>query len=313
MARFLEVENLTTNYITDAGQVHAVQDVSFSIDVGESLGIAGESACGKSTLGLSIMRTIIGGKIVSGKVTLEGESVLDLTEEEFNKSHRWKKISMIFQGAMNSLDPVYTIHRQFSEILRQHGSDKDNTETIRLALESVGLAGDVLKKYPHELSGGMKQRIVIAMALLLKPKIVIADEPTTALDVLVQSQILNLFKSLKKQGVSFVLISHDLAMLSEICEKIGIMYGGKMVEFGNTSIIFENPKHPYTKALIQSIPKLHGDSKPKYISGSPPNLLNPKTGCRFLDRCPEAMDKCKKDPPLIKIETGYTFCWLYDE
>jgi peptide/nickel transport system ATP-binding protein len=259
------------------------------------------------------MRTIVGGKIISGTVRIEGESILDLTQEEFDKSCRWKKISMIFQGAMNSLDPVYTIHRQFLDVLRQHGSTNASDDVIRSALESVGLSADVLKKYPHELSGGMKQRAVIAMALLLKPKIVIADEPTTALDVLVQSQILSLFKSLKKQGVSFVLISHDLAMLSEICEKIGVMYGGKIVEFGTTAAIFEEPKHPYTKALIQSVPKLRGDSKPKYISGSPPNLLNPRPGCRFADRCPKVMEKCGKDPPSIKTDTGYTLCWLYDE
>jgi peptide/nickel transport system ATP-binding protein len=311
MEPFLTVEDLTTHYVTDAGPVQAVQNVSFSIGKGESIGIAGESACGKSTLGLSIMQTILGGKIISGKITLDGESILDLSENEFNKSYRWKKISMVFQGAMNSLDPVYTVYQQFSDILEQHGYKGNFAETINSALKSVGLAEDVLKKYPHELSGGMKQRVVIAMALLFKPKIVIADEPTTALDVLIQSQILNLFKNLKQQGVSFMLISHDLATISEICEKIGIMYGGKMVEFGSSTEIFESPKHPYTQALIQSIPKLN--QKPKYISGSPPSLLNPKQGCRFIDRCPQAMEKCKKEPPTIKTDSGYALCWLYEE
>ncbi|MGQ0771166.1 MAG: ABC transporter ATP-binding protein [Nitrososphaerota archaeon] len=313
MVRFLAVEDLTTHYTTEAGSVHAVQNVSFSIEKGESIGIAGESACGKSTLGLSLMRTVLGGKIISGKIMLDGESLLDLAEDEFDKSYRWKKISMIFQGAMNSLDPVCTVSQQFSDILGQHKYQGNHTQVISSALQSVGLADDVLKKYPHELSGGMKQRVVIAMALLLKPQIVIADEPTTALDVLVQSQILNLFKSLKKQGVSFMLISHDLATISEICEKIGIMYGGKMVEFGSSKEIFENPKHPYTQALIQSIPKLQSKQKPKYIPGSPPNLLNPVQGCRFVDRCPQAMEKCKNDPPSIKTDSGYALCWLYDE
>jgi peptide/nickel transport system ATP-binding protein len=313
MAKFLEVENLATHYITNAGHVQAVQNVSFTMEQGESIGIAGESACGKSTLGLSLMRTIVGGKIITGRIILEGKSILDLTDEEFDKSYRWKKISMVFQGAMNSLDPVYTISQQFSEIINQHGYGGDHTKTILTSLESVGLTEDVLKKYPHELSGGMKQRVVIAMALLFKPKLVIADEPTTALDVLVQSQIIGLFKSLKKQGVSFMLISHDLTMMSEICEKIGVMYGGRMVEFGNTAEIFCSPKHPYTQALIQSIPRLRGNSRPKYISGNPPNLLNPRQGCRFVDRCPQVMDKCKKDPPTIKTDTGYTLCWLYDE
>jgi peptide/nickel transport system ATP-binding protein len=311
MEPFLAVEDLTAHYLTDAGPVQAVQSVSFSIGKGESIGIAGESACGKSTLGLSIMRTILGGKIVSGKIKLDGQSILDLSEDEFNKSYRWKKISMVFQGAMNSLDPVYTVYQQLSDILKQHEYQGNYAKTIGSALKSVGLEEDVLKKYPHELSGGMKQRVIIAMALLLKPQIIIADEPTTALDVLTQSQILNLFKSLKKQGASFMLISHDLATISEICEKIGIMYGGKMVEFGSSEDIFERPKHPYTQALIQSIPKLN--QKPKYISGNPPSLLNPKQGCRFIDRCPQAMEKCKKDPPTIKTDSGYALCWLYDE
>jgi peptide/nickel transport system ATP-binding protein len=312
MVQFLAVENLSTQYDTKSGPVQAVQNVSFSIERGESVGIAGESACGKSTLGFSLMRTVVGGKITSGKISLEGNSLLDLPEDEFDRSYRWKKISMVFQGAMNSLDPVYTISQQFSDVLSQHGHGGDANGVIQSALESVGLSQDILKKYSHELSGGMKQRVVIAMALLLKPQLVIADEPTTALDVLVQSQILNLFKNLKKQGVSFVLISHDLATISELCEKIGIMYGGKIMEFGSSKEIFDNPKHPYTQALIQSIPKLRGTEKPKYIPGSPPSLLNPKPECRFIDRCPAAMEKCKKEPPSIKTDSGYVLCWLYE-
>jgi peptide/nickel transport system ATP-binding protein len=312
MTEFLVVENLVTHYTAEKGDVAAVQNVSFSIKEGESIGIAGESACGKSTLGLSLMRTIQGGRIISGKIILDGQSILDLSEEEFNKNYRWKKISMVFQGAMNSLDPVYTIHHQFLDVLKQHGFQGNSEDIIKSSLQSVGLDKDVLKKYPHELSGGMKQRVVIAMALLLKPKLVIADEPTTALDVLVQSQILNLFKNLKKQGVSFMLISHDLSTISEVCEKIGIMYGGKMIEFGSSEEIFQNPKHPYTQALIQSIPKLKGDKKPKFITGNPPTLINPKPQCRFIDRCPEAMEKCKKEPPALKTDSGYVLCWLYE-
>src|SRR3989304_5192487 len=190
--KFLEVENLTTRYQTSKGQVHALDDVNFSLEKGESIGIAGESACGKSTLGLSMIRMIQGGKIVSGKINLDGESVLDLTESDFNQNYRWKKIAMVFQGAMNSLDPVYTIKQQFVEILKQHKYEGDSDTLILKAINSVNLDEGVLKKYPHELSGGMKQRIIIAMALLLKPKFVIADEPTTALDVLIQAQIVNL-------------------------------------------------------------------------------------------------------------------------
>ena len=309
--KFLEVENLTTRYQTSKGQVHALDDVNFSLEKGESIGIAGESACGKSTLGLSMIRMIQGGKIVSGKINLDGESVLDLTESDFNQNYRWKKIAMVFQGAMNSLDPVYTIKQQFVEILKQHKYEGDSDKLILKAINSVNLDESVLKKYPHELSGGMKQRIIIAMALLLKPKFVIADEPTTALDVLIQAQIVNLLKKLKKDGMSIMLITHDLAILSEIADKIGIMYGGKMIEFGISNAIYKNPKHPYTQGLLESIPTLHG-GKPKFIKGNPPDLLSPKEGCKFIDRCPEAMEKCKKDPPKFKTDSGYVMCWLYE-
>ena len=309
---FLEVDGLTTIYQTTKGQVHALSDVNFSLEKGESLGIAGESACGKSTLGLTLIRMILGGKTTSGKFSFDGESILDLNESKFNDEYRWKKISMVFQGAMNSLDPVYTVKQQFVEILKEHKYNGDSEKLILDSINSVNLDESVLKKYPHELSGGMKQRIVIAMALLLKPKFVIADEPTTALDVLIQAQIVNLLKKLKKDGMSIMLITHDLAILSEIADKIGIMYGGKMIEFGSSNDIYKNPKHPYTKGLLESIPTLHG-GKPKYIKGNPPDLLSPKEGCKFYDRCPEAMDKCKKDPPRFKTDSGYVMCWLYEK
>ena len=309
---FISVENLTTRYNVSKGLVHALEDVSFSIELGESIGIAGESACGKSTLGLSIIRMISNGKIYSGKIQFDGKSLLDIPNPDFDKSIRWKEISMVFQGAMNSLDPVFTIQQQFEEVLKQHNFEGDIKQTINQSLNSVNLDESTLKKFPHELSGGMKQRVVIAMALILKPKFVIADEPTTALDVVIQAQIVNLFKKLKKDGQSFMIISHDLSILSEVAEKIGIMYGGRMVEFGDSTEIFLEPKHPYTKGLIESIPVLTKDTKPKFIPGVPPNLVNPEEGCKFYDRCPEAMEKCKKDPPKIKTNSGYVLCWLYE-
>jgi len=309
---FISIENLTTRYNTSKGLVHALEDVSFAIGAGESIGIAGESACGKSTLGLSIIRMISNGKIYSGKITFDGKSLLDVSDDDFDKNIRWKQISMVFQGAMNSLDPVFSIQEQFNEVLKQHNFKGDSKQSIVQSLTSVNLDESVLKKFPHELSGGMKQRVIIAMALILKPKFVIADEPTTALDVLIQAQIVNLFKKLKKEGQSFMIISHDLAVLSEVAEKIGIMYGGKMVEFGDSEEIFLEPKHPYTKGLLESIPVLSKDTKPKYIPGIPPNLVNPSEGCKFYDRCPEAIEKCKKDPPKIKTKTGYVLCWLYE-
>ena len=308
---FLTINGLSSRYSSTKGPVYAVDDVDFSLEDGESIGIAGESACGKSTLGLSIIRMLSGGK-TQGDISFEGESMLDISESDFNKKYRWKKISMIFQGAMNSLDPVFTIKEQFVEILKQHHFDGDFDKVILDAITSVSLNEPVLKKYPHELSGGMKQRVIIAMALLLKPKFVIADEPTTALDVLIQAQIVNLLKNLKKGGMSFMLITHDLAVLSEIANKIGIMYGGQMVEFGSSEEIYKNPKHPYTQGLLKSIPTLRGDP-PKYIKGIPPSLLDAPTECRFIDRCPLVIEKCHKLPPKFKTDTGYVRCWLYED
>ena len=307
---FLSISGLSSRYSSSQGPVYAVDDVDFELNSGESIGIAGESACGKSTLGLSLIRMLSGGESF-GKVVFNGDSILDLSESDFDNQFRWKKISMIFQGAMNSLDPVFTIKQQFVEILKQHNFEGDFDNLILDSIGSVYLDKNILKKYPHELSGGMKQRVIIAMALILKPQFVIADEPTTALDVLIQAQIINLLKILKKDGMSFMLITHDLAVLSEIADKIGIMYGGQMVEFGSSKEIYSNPKHPYTQGLLESIPTLNGNV-PKYIPGSPPSLLDAPTECRFIDRCPLAIEKCKQLPPKFKTDTGYVRCWLYE-
>ena len=308
----MDVSDLSVQYRTTYGDVHALEDIEFTLEENESIGIAGESACGKSTLGLSIIRMVQGGNIVSGKIMFNGQSLLDMTNPKFDENIRWKKISMVFQGAMNSLDPVFTVRQQFDEILKQHKFKGNSDKIILDTIHSVNLEATILKKYPHELSGGMKQRVIIAMALLLKPDFLIADEPTTALDVLIQAQIINLLKSLKKNGMSIMLISHDLAILSEIAEKIGVMYGGKMIEFGSSSEIFRNPMHPYTQGLLNSIPTLDDRKKLKFIPGVPPGLISPKEGCRFFDRCPEAMDKCKTNPPKIKTDSGYVLCWLYE-
>ncbi len=309
---FLSVDGLSSRYSSSKGPVYAVDDVDFQLDAGESIGIAGESACGKSTLGLSLIRMLSGSSDTKGRIIFDGTSLLDVDESEFDNEFRWKKISMIFQGAMNSLDPVFTINEQFLEILKQHNCDNNSKKLISDAIRSVSLDDAVLKKYPHELSGGMKQRVIIAMALLLKPKFVIADEPTTALDVLIQAQIVSLLKSLKKDGMSFMLITHDLAVLSEIADKVGIMYGGEMVEFGSSEQIYKNPKHPYTQGLLESIPTLKGNA-PKYIPGVPPSLLDAPTQCRFIERCPLAIEKCKELPPKFKTDTGYVRCWLYED
>jgi len=311
----LRVENLKSYYFTSTGVVKAVDNVSFALNEGESLGIAGESACGKTTLGLSMMRMLLPpGKTVGGKIILNDTDVLAMSDKEFAKKVRWKRISMIFQGAMNALDPVYSVKDQLKEVLMQHGFAQEKMEAhIREAVKQVGLDPSVINRYPHELSGGMKQRIVIAMALILEPEFVIADEPTTALDVLVQAQIINLLKKLKKQGMTIMLITHDLAIVSEIADKIGVMYAGEIIEFGSAEQVYNEPKHPYTQALIAAIPRLKEEKRISYIKGNPPNLANPPKGCRFYDRCSHAMDVCKQEPPLIKINEGYVRCWLYED
>jgi peptide/nickel transport system ATP-binding protein len=308
----LAIEELNVQYQLRNKTIHAVDGVSFSLENNESLGIVGESACGKSTLGLAIIRSVPGRNTVKGDILLDGKSTLKISEDEFTKTIRWKKISMIFQGAMNSLDPVFSIKHQFEEILRTHDNSGNHMKMIIDVMDSVGLSTTVLDKFPHELSGGMKQRIVIAMALILQPSLVIADEPTTALDVLVQAQILSVLKKLKKEGLSIILISHDLGIISEIADKVGIMYAGKIVELGTLREVYSNPKHPYTQALLKSIPKIKGESDLISLKGTPPDLSNPPTGCRFYDRCQHAMEKCKKDPLKTKTETGYVSCWIYE-
>ncbi|AIF83735.1 oligopeptide/dipeptide ABC transporter, ATP-binding protein [Candidatus Nitrososphaera evergladensis SR1] len=311
----LAVKGLSAYYLTERGPVKAVDAVNFALSESESLGIVGESACGKSTLGSALMRSMQSpGRIVGGAIVLAGEDIARMSDRDFGKNVRWKKIAMVFQGAMNALDPVYTVESQLRELLQEHGFEGDVDAKISESLKQVGLAPAVASRYPHELSGGMKQRVVIAMALLLEPDLLVADEPTTALDVLVQSQIIALLKKLhREKGVTVILISHDLALVSQIADKIGIMYAGQLVEAGSTQDIYKNPKHPYTQALIAAVPRLHSDEKKiRFIPGSPPSLLDPPAGCRFYPRCPHAMDVCKQDPPEFATDTGYVRCWLYD-
>jgi len=313
----LDVRNLKTYFYTARGMVRAVDDVSFTLNKGESLGIAGESGCGKSTLAYSLIRLVPPpGKITGGQIIFKGKNVLEMSEEEFRREVRWKGISMVFQGAMNALNPVYTVGDQIAEVLMLHQgySKKEALETAAKMLQMVGIDPKRLKSYPHELSGGMKQRVVIAMALALNPPIVIADEPTTALDVVVQAQIMNLLKRLKKElGLSIILISHDLSLIAEIADKIAIMYGGEIIEYGPSEAIYNRPMHPYTIGLLGSIPRLHGELRDlTWIPGFPPDLANPPPGCRFMPRCPKAFNKCSEKPPLVEVEPGhYVKCWLY--
>jgi peptide/nickel transport system ATP-binding protein len=311
----LTVSGLKAYYFTENGLIRAVDGINFKLSEGESLGIVGESACGKSTLGAALMQSMQSpGRIVEGSITLAGDDITKMSSSEFDRKARWKRIAMVFQGAMNALDPVYTVESQLREILVEHHFEGKIDQKIAESLQQVGLDLSVAKRYPHELSGGMKQRVVIAMALLLDPDVLIADEPTTALDMLVQSQIISLLKKLQREkGITIILITHDLALVSQITEKIGIMYAGELVEFSSTRDIYKNPRHPYTQALIEAIPRLRTkDKKIHFVKGSPPSLLNPPRGCRFYDRCIHAMDVCKRSPPEFETETGYVRCWLYE-
>ncbi|MGC9020226.1 MAG: ABC transporter ATP-binding protein [Candidatus Methanodesulfokora sp.] len=314
----LSVNNLKAYFLTIRGAVRAVDNVSFSLEKGESLGLAGESGCGKSTLGYALINLLPPpGKIMDGKILIDGVDVTKLSEDELRKKVRWKKISMIFQGAMNALNPVYTIGYQMSEPLIYHEgmSKKEALEEAKRYLELVGLSRDVVNRYPHELSGGMKQRVMIATALILKPTVLIADEPTTALDVIVQAQIINLMKKLKKElGISIIFISHDLSVISEIADRVAIMYAGKIVELGSSDSVYLKPKHPYTQALLRAVPRIRGKKeKLAFIPGAPPNLIEPPSGCRFHPRCPYAFDRCMKEEPELKqVESGhFVACHLY--
>ena len=307
----LKVNSLNVEYANQTGTIRAVDGATFSLESGQFLGIAGESACGKSTLGLALMHSLPDNGVASGHISLDGKSILDMDNDNFDATYRWKHIAMVFQAAMNSLDPVYTIDEQIREVLDEHSYDGNRDEIINNALDTVGLNNNVRYKYAHELSGGMRQRIVIAMALVLKPQLVIADEPTTALDVLVQSQIIKVLQNLKKNGTSIILITHDLALLSEIADKIAIMYAGQIVEICSAKDIYTNAQHPYTKALIAATPTLQG-TRPQSIPGSPPNLLIQDPACRFRSRCVFAFEKCKCDPPTFEKDSRFTRCWLYE-
>ena len=314
----LEVKDLYTYFYTTKGVVRAVDGVSFTLNKGEVLGIAGESGCGKSTLAYSIIRLVPPpGKIKSGEIYFMGENILKMDRETFRKKVRWKGISMIFQGAMNALNPVYTVGDQIAEVIMIHEGLSKREAYVRVykLLSLVGIDPRRAHSYPHELSGGMRQRTLIAMALALSPSLVIADEPTTALDVVVQAQIMNLLKKLQRDlKTSIILITHDLSLIAEIADKVAIMYAGKIVETGTSEQIYYNPQHPYTKGLLAAIPRIRGEiTKLEWIPGVPPDLRNPPPGCRFAPRCKFKFEPCdKEEPPVIEIEPGhYVSCWLY--
>jgi peptide/nickel transport system ATP-binding protein len=297
----LEVDNLRTYYSTDSGIVKAADGITFHLDQGESLGIAGESGCGKTTIVMTLMRLIKDTDIVEGEVILDGQSILEMPIDEF-RHLRGKKIALISQAAMGALNPVFSIGWQIMEAIRYDtkiSKAEARGRTVKL-LEQVKVDPSRMKAYPHELSGGMCQRAMIAMALSCDPKIVIADEMTTALDVVTQVQMLRLFNDLRKNlGLSVIAISHELPILGQICDKFMVMYAGKMMEIGDKKQMFGEPKHPYTKWLLGSLVDIKAPRRiPRGIPGKPPDLINPPSGCRFEPRCPIRESICKTDEPV---------------
>ncbi len=306
----LEVKDLKTYFTTNDGDVRAVDGVSFTLDEGESLGLAGESGCGKTTAALSIMRLLPkNGRIVGGSISYQGYDLVNLKPAQL-RTIRWQHISIIFQGAMNALNPVKKVGAQIAEPIKLHEHVDDEVADKRVGelLELVGIHKDRASEYPHEFSGGMRQRVMIAMALACNPKIVIADEPVTALDVMIQAQILELLERLKRElGLSMILISHDLSVMAETCEKMAIMYAGKIVETGSVRDVFKDAKHPYTKDLIAAFPDIKGARiLPAYIPGDIPSLIHPPSGCHFHPRCKYAWKLCEeREPELLPTGDGH--------
>lgn len=324
MMPVLEVENLSTFFTTPRGDIRAVDDVSFQVETGDTLGIVGESGCGKTVLSLSIMRLVPmpPGRYAAGKIILNGRDLLTLPEKEMRRV-RGKHISMIFQEPMTSLNPVFTIGDQLRETVRLHqGSNR--REAWEKAVEMLRLVGIAapeqrMNDYPHQLSGGMRQRVMIAIALSCRPRLMIADEPTTALDVTIQAQILGLMDELKRElGTSVILITHDLGVIAETSRRVAMMYAGQFVEYADMEAIFSRPLHPYTLGLLESIPRIEGKSgrqeRLPMIPGSPPDLAQLPTGCRFQERCGDVMAVCRlREPPWQewRQSSRYVRCWKY--
>lgn len=313
--KLLKVEKLVLHFRTMAGPVQAVDGIDFSLGHNRAVVILGESGCGKSSLAKAILRLLprnIGE--YSGKVYLNGTDVMLLNDEEFRQNVRWVGMSMVPQAAMNALNPVIRVGEQVAEPAMIHlGMKKD--EALNLAkqmFQHVGVPEDFLVRYPFELSGGMRQRVAIAMALVTSPNLIVLDEPTSALDLLTQANIFNVLKRIKKElGTSFILITHDIATSSELADDVAVMYAGQIVEEGSARKFFPAPLHPYAQMLMASVPRLRADQDPEFITGQPPSLINLTPSCRFAPRCPKKFEKCEQEPPTVEQDGRKVKCWLY--
>ncbi len=317
MDSILKVNNLHVHYVTDDEVVKAVNGISFELNRGESLGLVGETGAGKTTTALSIMQLVPDppGLITEGEIIFEGKNLIFNTEKE-NQKIRGNGISMIFQDPMTALNPIMTVGNQLTEVVLQHKkcSKAEATRQVKELLETVGVKSDRFNDYPHQFSGGMKQRVVITMALLCNPSLLIADEPTTALDVTIQAQVLEIIKQLQKKfDMSLILITHDLGVVAETCDRVAIVYAGEIVEIGTVEQVYLNTKHPYTKGLFDSIPKIDEDTEKLIpIEGQMPNMANLPSGCYFHPRCKYCQDICKREAPPVKGENGHTFRCHFD-
>ena len=311
----LQVKDLTMHYQTKQGAVKAVDGISFDLARGEVLGLVGESGCGKTSVAVSFMKLLPdNAQVIKGQVLLDGRDLLTMDDATL-RDYRWSRISMIFQAAMNSLDPVHRVGDQIIEALEAHDmftTMDEAQETVARLFRLVGLDPQLTAQYPHEFSGGMRQRAVIAMALACQPDVVIADEPTTALDVIVQDRILRQIKEIQRDlNMSMIYITHDIAVVAEVTDRIGVMYAGKLAELGSTAQVFKSPIHPYTQALLSISPSIRGEKRTlSTLGGEPPNLVDPPNGCRFHPRCPYATDICQREePPVVERDGHWATCW----
>ena len=313
----LSVQNLKLYYITRKGIVKAVDGVSFTLNKGETLALVGESGCGKSSTARAVMRLLPRNvHTYDGEVLLDGVNIMKISDEKFDREIRWRRISMVFQGALNALNPVLKVGYQIAEplILHKNLSKEEALSKAREAVKMVGIPEAYIERYPFELSGGMKQRVVIAMALITSPDIIILDEPTSALDVITQANIMNMLKKLQDElNLSYIFITHDIPLSSELADEVATMYAGHIVEIASSATFYTDPAHPYTKMLMASVPTLRGRKKLESIPGEPPSLITPPPGCRFHPRCPHVMDICRREEPKpVDLGEGHIVkCWLY--